>query len=137
MNTKITSWILQLVIVVIIGNSLFFKFTDHPDTVEVFRQLGMGAFGYKLIGFLELIACVLLLIPASVAWGALLAWGLMTGALLAHVTEIGFAGEMGVLGGMAITAWTLSIFVMYLNRTGLPVLSTVFKSNKSKSELNS
>ena len=137
MNTKITSWILQLVIVVIIGNSLFFKFTDHPDTVEVFRQLGMGAFGYKLIGFLELIACVLLLIPASVAWGALLAWGLMTGALLAHVTEIGFAGEMGVLGGMAITVWTLSIFVMYLNRTGLPVLSTVFKSNKSKNELNS
>ncbi|MGK0176265.1 MAG: putative membrane protein YphA (DoxX/SURF4 family) [Lentimonas sp.] len=135
MNTKIISWILQLAVVVILGNTLFFKFTDAPETVELFSQLGMGAVGYKLIGTLELLACILLLIPSSVAFGALLAWGLMTGAILAHVTKIGFEGEAGILGSMAIIAWVLSIFIMYIHRASLPLLSAVFKKNKS--ELNS
>lgn len=135
MHTKIISWILQLIVVVILGQTLFYKFTDSPETVELFAQLGMGAFGYKLIGFLELVACILLLIPASVATGALLGWGLMTGAVIAHVTKIGFEGQYGLLGSMAITAWLCCIAIMYLNRTSLPVLSTVFK--KHKSELNS
>lgn len=135
MSTKIISWILQLVVVFILGQTLFFKFTDSPETVELFAQLGMGAFGYKLIGFLELIACILLLIPASVATGALLGWGLMSGAIIAHVTEVGFEDGYGVLGGMAIAAWLCCVVIMYLNRTSLPFLSAVFK--KHKSELNS
>lgn len=135
MHTKIISWILQLVVVVILGQTLFYKFVDAPETVELFAQLGMGAFGYKLIGVLELIACVLLLMPASVATGALLGWGLMTGAIFAHVTQVGFEGDFGVLGSMAITAWLCCIVIMYLNRASLPLLSTVFK--KRQSELNS
>ena len=135
MHKKIISWILQLVVVVILGQTLFYKFTDAPETAELFAQLGMGAFGYKLIGLLELIACILLLIPASVATGALLGWGLMTGAIIAHVTEIGFEGELGVLGAMAITAWLCCMVIMYLNRRSLPILRAVFR--KHKSELNS
>ena len=135
MHQKIISWVLQLVVVFILGHTLFYKFTDAPETVELFAQLGMGAFGYKLIGLLELIACVLLLMPASVATGALLGWGLMTGAIIAHVTEIGFEGESGVLGALAITAWLCCTVIMYLNRTSLPIVRMVFK--KHKSELNS
>ena len=135
MHQKIISWVLQLVVVFILGQTLFYKFTDAPETVELFAQLGMGAFGYKLIGLLELIACVLLLMPASVATGALLGWGLMTGAIIAHVTEIGFEGESGVLGALAITAWLCCTVIMYLNRTSLPIVRMVFK--KHKSELNS
>ena len=137
MKTQIISWILRLVIVVILGQTLFYKFTDHPETVELFAKLDMGAFGYRLIGFLELIACILLLIPSSVAWGALLAWGLMSGALMAHITKIGFEGEMGVLAGMAAIAWIFSILIMYIHRAKLPVMGTLFKSDRSKSELNS
>lgn len=135
MHTKIISWILQLIVVIILGQTLFFKFSDAPETVELFSQLGMGAFGYKLIGVLELFACIMLLIPASVASGALLSWGLMTGAILAHVTKLGFAADMAVLGGLAIVAWLLSLCIMYIHRAHLPVLSTVFKHRKN--ELNS
>lgn len=135
MRTKIISWISQLAVVFIVGQTLFFKFTDDPETVELFRQLGLGPFGYKLIGLLELVACILLLIPNSVAAGALLAWGLMTGAIIAHATEIGFAGEHGQLGSLAIAAWLLCVVIMYLNRASVPVLGTVFKRHKS--ELNS
>ena len=135
MLKKIASWILQLAVVIILGQTLFFKFTDAPETVALFNQLGMGPFGYKLIGLLELIACILLLIPYSVATGALLGWGLMTGAIFAHVTKIGFEGDNSVLGSMAIIAWLLCAAIMYFNRTSLPVLSAVFKAHKS--ELNS
>lgn len=135
MRTKIISWISQLAVVFIVGQTLFFKFTDDPETVELFRQLGLGPFGYKLIGLLELVACILLLIPNSVAAGALLAWGLMTGAIIAHATEIGFAGKYGQLGSLAIAAWLLCVVIMYLNRASVPVLGTVFKRHKS--ELNS
>lgn len=135
MNTKIISWVFQLIVVYLIGQTLFYKFTDDPETVKLFGQLGMGPFGYKLIGLLELVTCILLLIPASIATGALLGWGLMTGAIIAHVTEIGFKNGNGVLGSTAILAWLLCAAIMYLNRTSLPVLSAVFK--KDKSELNS
>lgn len=135
MTTKIISWISQLGVVFIIGQTLFYKFTEDPETIELFSQLEMGPFGYKLIGLLELVACILLLIPNSAAKGALLGWGLMTGAIIAHVTKIGFEDGNGVLGSMAITAWLLCLLIMYLNRASVPVLSAVFRQNKS--ELNS
>ncbi|MEM9160463.1 MAG: DoxX family protein, partial [Verrucomicrobiota bacterium] len=89
MNKKnIISWIAQVVIAVIMGQTLFFKFTDAAETVELFAQLGMGAAGYKTIGFLELVACVLLLIRSSIIWGAILSWGLMSGAIMAHFGQV-------------------------------------------------
>ncbi|MGF1450760.1 MAG: DoxX family protein [Opitutales bacterium] len=132
MTLKILSWVAQVALAIILGQTLFFKFTDAPETVELFGQLGMGAFGYKLIGALELIACVLLLIPSSIAWGALLAWGLMSGAILAHVTRLGFEGEAGVLGSLAIAAWALSIFIMWVHRKSVPFFCVVFKRERQE-----
>lgn len=121
-----------MIVVVILGQTLFFKFTDSPETVELFSQLGMGAFGYKLIGTLELIACVLLLIPAGITWGALLGWGLMSGAIIAHVTEIGFEGSYGQLGSMAILAWFLCILVLYVRRSEVPFLRSALRRSQNK-----
>ncbi|MFT5836811.1 MAG: putative oxidoreductase [Candidatus Azotimanducaceae bacterium] len=131
MKKNIISWIAQIVVVIILGQTLFFKFTDAPETVELFAQLGMGAFGYKLIGSLELIACVLLLIRPSIIWGAILSWGLMSGAIMAHVTKVGFEGELGILGGMAITAWLLSCLIIFLRRNQVSFIANMFGSNNS------
>lgn len=122
----IISWIAQVIIVVIIGQSLFFKFTDAPETVGLFEQLGMGIVGYKLIGFLELVACVLLLIRNSIIWGAILSWGLMSGAIVAHVTEIGFSENDGFLGGAAILVWFLSMLVIYLRKEQVSFIGNMF-----------
>lgn len=132
MNKKtILSWVAQVVVAVILGQTLFFKFTDAPETVELFSKLGMGAVGYKTIGFLELVACVLLLIRPSIIWGAILGWGLMSGAIMAHVTKIGFAGEAGVLGAMAIVAWLLCCLIIYLRKEQISFVANMFgvKSN--------
>ena len=126
MNKNTLSWTAQIVVAIILGQTLFFKFTDAPETVELFAQLGMGALGYKLIGLMELVACVLLLMRSGVTWGALLSWGLMSGAIMAHVTQIGFSGPNLSLGSLAIVCWSLSCLILYLRRGQLPVVGQRF-----------
>lgn len=122
----IISWVAQIIVFVILGQTLFFKFTDAPETVELFAQLGMGAFGYKSIGFLELVAIILLVIKPSIIWGAILSWGLMSGAIMAHVTKIGFSGPNLTLGTLAIVAWLLSALIIYLRKEQLPFIAHMF-----------
>jgi hypothetical protein len=65
---KILSWILRIVAAAILAQTLFFKFTAHPDSVAIFTAIGMEPEGRILIGVLELIAAVLLLVPGTVAF---------------------------------------------------------------------
>ena len=122
MNTKILSWIAHVIVAIIMGQTLFFKFTDHPETVELFKLLDQGALAYKTIGALELIACILILVPRTIPYGAVLSVGLMSGAIMAHVTTIGFGAPYGSLGFMAITAWLLALFVLFIHRTEIPFI---------------
>lgn len=126
MKKNIISWIAQVIIVVILGQTLLFKFTDAPEVVEMFAKLNMGAFGYKLIGFVELTACLLLLTPKGSIWGAILSWGVMAGAIMGHVTKIGFEGSHGAMAGMAVAAWLLSSLVIYLRRNQVSFISNMF-----------
>jgi len=126
------SWLAQVLVVFILGQTLYFKFTDAPDVVTLFAKLNMGPVGYKLIGFLELVACILLLSPKVVVWGAILSWGVMSGAVIGHITKIGFAGEMGAMGGMAIAAWLLSSFIIFLRRNQVSFISNMFGAKKQE-----
>ncbi len=38
---KILSWILRIVAAAILAQTLFFKFTAHPDSVAIFTAIGM------------------------------------------------------------------------------------------------
>ena len=137
MKKNIVSWVAQIGVVFILGQTLFFKFTDAPEVVALFNKLGMGAFGYKTIGLFELIACVLLLIRSSIIWGAILSWGLMSGAIMAHVTKVGFEGDDGSLGMMAIIAWLLSCLIIYLRRQQISIVANMFTSKVSDNGTNS
>ncbi|MEM8866944.1 MAG: DoxX family protein [Verrucomicrobiota bacterium] len=122
MNKQILSWIAQVLVAIIMGQTLFFKFTDAPETVELFQLLGQGALAYKTIGALELIACILILTRPTIIYGALLSIGLMSGAIMAHLTTIGFSGPNGSLGLLAIAAWMLSCLVLAIRRAQIPVI---------------
>lgn len=130
MKKNLLSWAAQVAIAAILGSTLYFKFSDASQTVDLFSEVGMGAFGYKLIGVLELLACVLLLIPQSILWGAILSWGVMSGAILAHLTKVGFEGSDGTLGMMAIAAWLLSSLVIYLRRNQASFIENMFLRHK-------
>lgn len=83
--------------------SLFFKFSDSPETQFIFGTLGeyfgmiwFAKYGAYLVGFTELIASILLFSPWR-AWGALLSFEIMTGAILLHLfTPLGV--QMPVFG---------------------------------------
>lgn len=121
-NSTLVSWLLRLAVAALLLMAVVPKFTSAPDSVAVFTQLGMGPPGRYLIGSLELIAALLILLPLTSPWGAILAWGLMTGAIIAHSSQLGWAGDMLPLGAMAAGIWLASAVVLFLERRRIPFL---------------
>jgi uncharacterized membrane protein YphA (DoxX/SURF4 family) len=83
-------WILRIIAAVIMLQTLFFKFTASEESVYIFSQLGMEPWGRIGSGILELAASALILYPRTTAYGAVLGWGLMAGAIFFHFTKLGF-----------------------------------------------
>lgn len=83
----------RLVVAIILLQTLFFKFTAHPESVELFSRLvGPDLEGLARIstGILELIASVLLLLASTQVIGAIMVVFIMVGALVSHVMVLGF-----------------------------------------------
>ncbi|WP_317133270.1 DoxX family protein [Chryseobacterium aureum] len=89
MMKKTINWIIKLVPVVIMLQTLYFKFSAAPESVYIFSKIGLEPYGRIGIGLLELIASILILIPRTTFYGAGLGLGLMLGAIKFHVTELG------------------------------------------------
>ena len=82
-------WLLRVIPVVIMLQTLYFKFTAHEQSVALFTQLGMEPWGRIGTGVMELIASILILYPRTTGWGAALGLGLMGGAIFFHLTKLG------------------------------------------------
>ena len=102
-------WFLSAWIAFVFLQSLFFKFTGSPETEYIFGTLGewsglawFAQYGGYGVGLAELLASILL-ITRWWPWGALLAVGIMTGAIFFHLfTPLGieipnFDGEGNLL----------------------------------------
>ncbi len=85
----IVSWIFRLLAAVIMLQTLFFKFTASPESIYIFKTLGMEPYGRIGTGVVELIASILILYPKTTAFGAVIAIGLMSGAIFFHLTKLG------------------------------------------------
>lgn len=103
---------------IIMLQTLYFKFTAAPESVKLFTTLGLEPAGRLGSGVAELVASVLLLWPRRAFWGALLALGVMGGALHAHLTKLGinYDGDGGLLFGLAVTVTLCSLVVLWLRR---------------------
>ncbi len=86
---KLIYWLLVLVPAIILLQTLFFKFSGAPESVYIFSTLGVEPYGRIGLGFIELIAAVLLIIPKTSLYGAILGVGLMVGAIGSHVFVLG------------------------------------------------
>jgi len=123
-RTKTISWIGQIVAAVILGQSLFFKFTGAPEAVHIFTALGVEPWGRSALGLVELGTVILLLVPGTAALGAVLAMGLMVGAIGSHLTVLGVSvrGDGGTLFVMAWVVLVASAVVAWVRRRELPVV---------------
>ncbi|MGD9967771.1 MAG: DoxX family membrane protein [Hyphomonadaceae bacterium] len=123
-------------------DSLRFKFTDHPNTQEIFGRLDgwagslglpglfghTGLFSQYVIGSAELVASTLLIVglmPRFVrlnALGALIGLCVMTGAVSFHLfTPLGIDpnNDGGGLFAAAVTIWLTAIALLIIRRTEL------------------
>ena len=123
MNIKlILSWILRITAALILLQTLYFKFTGNPESVELFTKLGVEPWGRIGTGIIELVASILLLIPSTVFIGAFLGVGLMAGAILSHIAVIGIEsqGDGGQLFMLAITVMVCcTILLLMYKKQGL------------------
>jgi putative oxidoreductase len=78
--TNIISWGLRIIAAVILLQTLYFKFTGHPESIALFTKLGMEPWGRICTGVIELVTAVLLLVPSKVFIGAVFGIGLIGGS---------------------------------------------------------
>ena len=121
---KIFTWALRLMAAGILLQTLFFKFTAAPESVYIFTKVGAEPWGRFGSGAIELIAAILILVPRTTWLGALIALGVMAGAILSHLTVLGIdvQGDKGLLFGLAIAVFASSALLLLIFRRDLPVI---------------
>lgn len=121
---QIISWICRLAAAVILLETLFFKFTGAPESVYIFTKVGLEPWGRYGSGVVELIAALLL--SSRHGWlGALLALGVMGGAILLHLTLLGIVvrDDGGLLFALALGVSVCSLVTLVLHRRQIPYIS--------------
>jgi uncharacterized membrane protein YphA (DoxX/SURF4 family) len=120
----IFEWALRIIAAVILLQTLFFKFTGAPESVYIFTRVGAEPWGRIASGVVELIAAVLLLTPRFTWAGALLALGVMAGAILSHLTILGIEvqNDRGLLFVLALVVFAASVSLLYLERAKIPLI---------------
>lgn len=124
MKKSILIWIIKLTAVVILLQTLFFKFTAAPESVYIFSTLGIEPYGRIGSGIVELIASILILIPRTTLLGAILGLGTMAGAILSHVTKLGIEvnNDGGTLFTLAIITFICCAILIFINKEKIPLL---------------
>jgi hypothetical protein len=122
----ILSWGLQLLVAAILLQTLYFKFTGASESVYIFSTLGLEPWGRIGSGVGELIASILLLVPRTVAVGAIMSIGVISGAIFFHLTKLGIAlpavGDQGQLFALAVVVFVGSALILLLRRREIPVI---------------
>ncbi len=101
--------------------TLFFKFTGAEESIKIFSQLGAEPWGRIGSGVLELISSILILVPATVWIGSILAIGLMGGAILSHLAVIGvFRDDGGQLFFYAVAVLVCALYSFWKSKGQVP-----------------
>jgi uncharacterized membrane protein YphA (DoxX/SURF4 family) len=124
MKNQIFIWIVKLIAVAILVQTLFFKFTGAEESIYIFQTLGIEPYGRIGSGIVELIASILILIPRTTLIGALLGLGTMAGALFSHLFVLGIVvkDDGGTLFYLAIITLICCLILVYIQKHKIPDL---------------
>ena len=124
MKNNVFIWVIKLVAVVILVQTLYFKFTGAEESVYIFSTIGAELFGRIGSGIVELIASILILIPRTTLLGALLGLVTMSGALLTHLVFLGIEvkNDGGTLFILAIITFLCCSILVYNQKSKIPNL---------------
>ena len=135
---KYLPWLMAGFIAVVFVQSLFFKFSNSYETQHIFGTIGtwlgsigfpqfiaanFAAYGGYAVGTVELIAAILLLWRRTQVWGALIALGVISGAIFFHLgTPLGVSvvisedgtKDGGQLFALAVGVWVCALAILWL-----------------------
>ncbi len=112
-------WIIRIIAAGILAQTLFFKFSGAEESVYIFSKLGAEPYGRIASGVVELIAAILIVIPKTTLYGAILGSGVMFGAIFSHIFVLGIEvkNDGGELFILALVTFACCLFLMYQNKT--------------------
>lgn len=123
---KIVSWVFSIAVAVLyLQTVLLFKFPGATESIYIFEKVAgpeMEGFARIGSGIAELITAVLLLIPKTRIYGAILSVFVILGAIFSHLTILGIEvqNDGGTLFFLAMTIFVLSLIVIFLHRSDIP-----------------
>ena len=123
---KIFPIVLKVVAAFIMLQTLFFKFSGAQESIHLFTAIAGDNEAIMRIGTgtLELIAAILFFVPKKTWLGALLTIGLMSGAIISHLTILGivFNNDGGALFMSAIVTLLAGIILLIQNKKEIPFI---------------
>ena len=124
MKNPIFIWIVKLIAVAILVQTLYFKFTAAEESVYIFTTLGIEPYGRIGSGVVELIASIFILMPRTTLLGALMGLGTMAGALVSHLLFLGIEvkNDGGTLFMLAIITFLCCAILVYNQKNKIPDL---------------
>ncbi len=124
-------WVAQVVAALILFQTLYFKFSGAEESKFIFSTLHAEPIGRIGSGVIELVAVILLLIPAWAWLGALIGLASMSGAILSHLAFLGVEvmDDGGWLFFLAIATWICCAVVLYIRRADIPIIGSKLKAN--------
>jgi uncharacterized membrane protein YphA (DoxX/SURF4 family) len=130
--SNIGIWALRLLAAIILLQTLFFKFTAAEESVYIFTQIGMEPWGRIGVGIMELIAALFILYPKTTPFGAIMAIGLMAGAIFFHLTKLGIVvqndgGQLFVYAVLVLLA--SSALVVIYRKSFFKTVRSILKLN--------
>ena len=126
-------WTARVIAAVIMLQTLYFKFTGAEESVYIFTTVGMEPWGRIGVGVMELIASLLIIIPATSWIGAGIGLGLMLGAMGMHLTILGIEvhDDGGYLFFLALVVAICSAFILWINKQAVLNLLNAVLGKKS------
>lgn len=121
---KIITLLCRVAAAVILLQTLFFKFTAAPESVYIFSKVGLEPWGRIGSGVVELIAALLLFVPGYHWLGALVAIGVLAGAIASHLTVLGIVvmNDGGLLFILALVTVACCAVVLFFERRMIPLV---------------
>lgn len=117
-TSTIVLWILRIVAAIIMLQTLYFKFSAAEESVFIFSEMGIEPWGRIATGVFELIASILILFSPTLVFGAIIGVGLMSGAILSHLTVLGIEvkDDGGQLFAYALVVWLCCMVIIWFER---------------------
>lgn len=114
-------WIARGIAAIIMLQTLYFKFSGAEESVYIFTTIGMEPWGRMGSGVAELIASLLILIPRTSVYGAVVGAGVMAGAIASHLFILGLEvmGDGGQLFIYACLVMISCLFIIWVDKERL------------------